>query len=451
MWSNLHHGFESHLLRFFSITRSIASGKIEELIIFTYSMTDNFKVTQTQHGYKNKSFHTGKLEIEKTQFNYIYDCGLSKTEFLKYYKKNPNPIDILFISHFHKDHINDVLDLVDLEIFKDTVVVLPYKSDRDKLLFGAIGNINNDSPDTNINRYLKFLSRPYTIWIKSDDYESQYSPVRHLDSSFRVNLANYQHTDIDLKHDEINSKFIKLFTLKFGAKGLNWILLTYSAHTEKLNKIWDTILTNTNDQELQQLSEQYTLNGDLPSARALIQKLIKCIKNIKVSKIDGDNSFANLISLSLYSGPMTKYDELHNLGFQSGHEYLTNFLCTYPSWCNLYNFWSDNVGWLHTGDSNLKDENLYKRFTSFYENIFNKVGVFTLPHHGSKNSINEKIIKNYNWNFVITEHSSAKIDKQLDEMIKNKTHNLYYVTKNKSLELETISNNLNFIGKICER
>ena len=60
------------------------------------------------------AFYTECHEFGGREINVVYDCGTLKGETFiegcirKQFPKDKTVIDILFISHFHKDHINGV-------------------------------------------------------------------------------------------------------------------------------------------------------------------------------------------------------------------------------------------------------------------------------------------------------------------------------------------------------
>lgn len=91
-------------------------------------------------------FHTGQLG----DFKFVFDCGTGSgsknyiTDAISDYKNklNNNYLDLLIISHFHRDHINKLDELLDgLQI--DTVVI-PYFRMIERLFF-ALKNPTQDS------------------------------------------------------------------------------------------------------------------------------------------------------------------------------------------------------------------------------------------------------------------------------------------------------------------
>ena len=100
-------------------------------------------MTRTFHAIGQGAFYTEKFE---NGFTIVYDCGGQNKKFIvnkiqEVFQKNEK-IDILFISHFHNDHINGVDFL--LEYCDVKKVVLPFLHDNMKIQF-IIENTKNRS------------------------------------------------------------------------------------------------------------------------------------------------------------------------------------------------------------------------------------------------------------------------------------------------------------------
>ncbi|MBR4531567.1 MBL fold metallo-hydrolase [bacterium] len=84
-----------------------------------------------------KNLSTDK-QVSDKQYSFVYDCGgKNKTIIDDAIKgaKLPSKIDLLIISHFHKDHINGVLKLIEKHEVK--TVILPYLDAKSKVLYIA--------------------------------------------------------------------------------------------------------------------------------------------------------------------------------------------------------------------------------------------------------------------------------------------------------------------------
>lgn len=107
------------------------------------------RVNQTYHGVGQGLFYSGSLSIgtdkrkrSSSSFHFVYDCGSeSKKNFLekevaeyKQLRLYNGCIDLLVISHLHRDHINGLDLLLKGPGIKTKVVVLPYLEPAERIL-----------------------------------------------------------------------------------------------------------------------------------------------------------------------------------------------------------------------------------------------------------------------------------------------------------------------------
>jgi len=93
----------------------------------------NIKAEFIFHNVGQGLFYSGRIN---EKFNFVYDCGSENFKYLKlainrylnFYKNN---IDMLVISHLHKDHING-LDYL-LRHKKTNICFLPYLTETERL------------------------------------------------------------------------------------------------------------------------------------------------------------------------------------------------------------------------------------------------------------------------------------------------------------------------------
>lgn len=101
----------------------------------------------TTHAVGQGLFYSGRIG----DFVFVYDCGSESTEEHLNREINnleipENKIDLLIISHFHRDHINGITRLL-ARVEKVDHVVMPYLSLEERLLVLAEYAINNDLDD----------------------------------------------------------------------------------------------------------------------------------------------------------------------------------------------------------------------------------------------------------------------------------------------------------------
>ncbi len=124
-------------------------------------------------------FYTGRVK----DFHFVYDCGSKSTTCLNEAIKNylgemyKKTIDLLIISHFHKDHINGIPRLLEA-VDKINKVILPYLSPVERLIavlentISAEGSIDEDSNNLIFDPVEYFHRNGYTpefVFLAADE------------------------------------------------------------------------------------------------------------------------------------------------------------------------------------------------------------------------------------------------------------------------------------------
>lgn len=98
-------------------------------------------------------------------------------------------------------------------------------------------------------------------------------------------------------------------------------------------------------------------------------------------------------------------------------------VCLYSGPTDNFNYQS--VGWLHTGDTNLKNKSWFNTFKSVFAKYKDNIGVISLPHHGAKSCHNSSLFQEWPFTvYVLTDHSAKKADFSIDPLFL--LHNRYY-------------------------
>lgn len=306
------------------------------------------RMTRTFHPVGQGAFYSEKLICNDEMFNVIYDCGSFNKKELSY-NLSIYPvinINILFISHFHNDHINGIKELSKNR--KIDTVIIPYLDPIDKLiLIGRYYSSQEEiSPD--------------------DDYMNSIIDPKSLIPDARIIEINNDLNENEISINEFKNKDyinngtkIQLYKDKDKKE---WVLIPYNKRVNsekkelfKSNLIKENILTKESDK----------INIDI------IKNRISKIRKI-YSDIFNNSEIDNHSSLALYSG----------LSFDNGLHYnATNNIPT------------NTCGCLYLGDTELKNKN--EELLSYYENYKEGIGLIQIPHHGSKTGNNNSFWKNY--------------------------------------------------------
>lgn len=292
-------------------------------------------------------------------FNIVYDCG-TKTQQgsvnIDSILNNWNidePVDILFISHFHKDHISKIKDLATKT--RPKMVVMPYLSDEDKKYYkiGIIySSIASNSFDTKeIIEDIKFINNPNKALNRN-----RIENICYVAKSYEVDRIN--DNVIKVTEGNLFDKTDKIKILQnFKA---TWVL--------------DTFVSSKFDskQIIEEFEEKICKISELNNEEKVKEILTTKIDDIK--RIYKEN--LNEKSLVLYSGPLSI---IINGAYK--HVMFSPF------------YISRQVGCLYTGDYNASSSKFYNEMMDHYKDYKKDIGVLQLPHHGSNNGFNDGFLK----------------------------------------------------------
>ncbi|MGL4670347.1 MAG: MBL fold metallo-hydrolase [Methanobacteriaceae archaeon] len=315
-------------------------------------------ITRIFHPIGQGAFYTERFG----KINIVYDCGTTKCrtigeKVVKQSFKSTDEIDILFISHFHADHISNIKTLKKhCKLIKN--VVLPVLSDIEKILiisiYKALGLEEEAYLIENIDSY--FGDKTKIIYVKEDGDKKE------------ENIGN---EPIDIERIENNEEIESGTVLELSSiKILNWCFVPYNPKDiERKMKLKDEFKDN-DDITIENVTQK--------DSGSYVADKVDEIKKIykKVYKYDTE---INKSSMLVYSGPLKK-----NKDFSLLHVYK----------CSIFHYYGPNnrlkdsyrVGCIYTGDTNFnKIDNIRK----IYKKYWCCVGTIQIPHHGSIENFNE--------------------------------------------------------------
>ena len=202
---------------------------------------NKFKHLGVGHG----GFYIGKLD---TDFTFVYDCGSMSHKSDEYLEnaidkefKPKEKIDILFLSHLHKDHVSGLGILENRCYIKQ--MVLPYLSDN--IIFNKVSSIiQSENPN-----FFKTISE-----IEELPYDEIYNDINQEDGVW------------------INDNFVR-FEYRKGFKEINgWIFQWMNKSIDKTTifKISKDILTELNGNSI----EDYIKNNGLDTLKKIYERWI---------------------------------------------------------------------------------------------------------------------------------------------------------------------------------
>ncbi len=308
-------------------------------------------------------------------FAYIYDCGaLDKdneewnNHFYEICAILSRAYDVkeihIYISHMHYDHCNKLFSLIK-ELRKIDIrsgkIYIPKITSPEKLLLLLDSNISIKQD----YGFYQFIRDPIGSFRNSEFQVIELNPSENNEYKPQETKS---HLGIFYEHQWILDPFI-------SKANNDKKLLNFSSKVSdpKIKEFLDKLLSNQQD-------------------RDIAEKLFDCLENEEFfDKLQTEyrnhfesNKFHESM-LCLYSGPQNYHDC-----------YIYNFCIDYnfcqPHCHKLYRFHKQKryfnhfLGWLHTGDINLKkieDTPFYKYYKEY---LPDKVSIMQIPHHGSKNN-----------------------------------------------------------------
>lgn len=335
-------------------------------------------------------FYGGSITTTENEFTIVYDCGtVSSYSFLSQsiqkFKYNYKRIDLLMISHFDKDHVNGLKEL--LTNIKCEKVIIPY---YEPILRLTLLN-NSDSDDD----YISFLKDPIFYLLNSDDFNvgevvilengNENNPDLRAPEpkspTPRENLEILKLAYDSFESQEDNSfksRVISNEGITYEAKNIRYFSLPFKISIS--NNFWEFVfylkeLDNQNNISIfeTEINKLIALTVDQKITSLFNSSFIPIIKKLYKDHV---NKNLNYTSLVVYHGPtISSYFSL-----------IRSAILRYPIQRHNNNNCS---GTLLTGDSFLKENCDFEPFFNYFSQYYiDKIFILQVPHHGSINNWN---------------------------------------------------------------
>ena len=307
--------------------KSIVSGKKKAC---------NMKLTRTFHPVGQGAFYTERFydRDENNVFNMVYDCGSStKGQYLhneinEAFKDGAEKakIDILFVSHFHNDHVNGIEELARQYYIKRLAIPAPKLFNKNIIMIDYLHNLCATLDlDNFANKFLEFC-------ITGDsnlDYfkDTQRIPVDGNVIQFpNIDWMYMTFCDIQLSAQDFLDAFIKEFLFKSvydGFNGHNFLILyDYFKKNKNIHNLKDfyhdyfkkhyrndnyysmTVLSQPTNIKLNDTVCLYT--GDFPARE---ESYLNNMRNYYAAYWDNINTLQAPHHGSRYDNPDSLYDD----------------------------------------------------------------------------------------------------------------------------------------------
>lgn len=357
--------------------------------------------SRSQHPVGHGGFHTGIVDMGGSPFHYVYDCGsvarIALKNAIEQYvdRLDGDAIDVLFLSHLDADHVSGLDQL--LACVKAKTAVLPYLTPAARLILVA-----RAAADQSLSTSLVSLWADPTAWLTARGIDSVvYMTAAEPPQTWEPIDRDILPTDIEpgefreppnLELDSVigdEDESLKRPAKRYDSK-VNVIPCSHplrlrpSGGGRVIN--WQFV-THVHPEGAKEADFQNRVRRECPEVlgrgfEISFEKLLRTLQNPAsrdrlASCYTAIRSNRNLTTLSLYSGLLQK-------------NVVTEFRSSHGPW--ITNRHEHRVGWLGTGDANLKTTTRRKAFLSHFNSLSEYTFTFALPHHGSARNFNTELL-----------------------------------------------------------
>ena len=335
-----------------------------------------------QHAVGQGGMFSGELQTRGKPLRWVYDCGSNQRDALRREIKTVaigGEIDMLFLSHLDSDHVGGIDEL--LGHVKIREVILPYLNERMLLAIMArdasSGALSGTFIEAANNLAAWFGSRgvetitfvggrdddtgsdgPSLPFDPGDGREDKCfpkwtePPQPATDLIADPNFAQAQSRNVASMQQVAAGAAVQLMT---QAGAINWVLIPYvQMPSAKQMRAFEQALEDSFEEPLDK--KAIMAKAKHADVRG---KLRNCYDALWLDH--------NLITMTLYCGPLTKQRAAASFSSFRHH----------PNWAEAAG------GWMLTGDAHLDRLQRRERFLKFYERVTPLTNVLMLPHHGS--------------------------------------------------------------------
>lgn len=341
------------------------------------------ELTRVIHPIGQGGFYTETLKNNNgDEFNVVYDCGGNGQKFMNDYLDSCFPerqtLDMVFVSHFHYDHINGLIHLLKNNDVK--YLIIPQLT-PDLMLEALLYNYQSNKTFNNkINQFL-FAVYGQSFYGDSDTRIIQILP-NVAENNDGVVVEEFP-TNNNLRNSLVISHHGRKVSIEKEMRSGTvfsvgeWFYIPFNPPVPKKNtsedSFYDYFKKELND------GKDFGFDGLYNIVK---RRLNDCATVYKDYFKSGDNH--NAYSMTLFSG-MRK---------PKGHIIMSNDRCNqYCCDCVPFCHFHRKPNFLYTGDfepNNTYCDNI-QLMKQFYGSLWDTFDELQVPHHGSRNNFSEKL------------------------------------------------------------
>ncbi len=348
-------------------------------------------------------FYSGTIRVSPPRgprFDFVYDCGSQKREIIEEavsnYKRaflRDNHIDMLVISHLHKDHVSGLDKLLNDNTRVD-YVFLPYLLPVERLILALM---YQNMP----HWYYEFIADPVAHLLKHNvgtvvlfvggggkgeggippENTPPEPPKGRNEKKLDIKLEEIPKSDRFIDEEDRDAYIsygdrllVKAHHGYIIALGL-WIFrfFNYKLPVASLSNFEQCVKSILNGNSIKDVIQKETLRSNLKSCYDQVKRNLR-------------NDFNNT-SLLLYHTPVGRY---HSEKFWYSDKCCCS-CCPHCHWsCIEYLRYENRFGQFLTGDINLNHD--YDQIHNHYRNYLHHTFAVLVPHHGAKKNWNRRLI-----------------------------------------------------------
>lgn len=350
-------------------------------------MATELHYSRTQWASGQGFFHSGTVRLGDRSVLYVYDCGsldrVALTREISIFRdRHGDEIDLLFLSHFHADHVNGLPDLLAGTRVHTAVIPLVPIAER---LFVFARALATDEPIT--DWYRDLIADPVSAIadISNGAEVVEVAPEVQEDDDDSLELPYEPVAPADLTTGTSADDFSDTATLTPGARS---VLTGSNGTLSTAIWEWDTMTTafaaKRKESFLDTLATQLKITrADLNKRLSTRTGVVDLLTNHRTALEASYNSnFAdlNLTSLLLYSGPAAEVPS-------EGMSYRARSVVERGE----LHAWDVRPGWLGTGDQRMGVRRCSETVQRFGARL-GRVGALALPHHGARDSFHPALL-----------------------------------------------------------